>query len=57
MVRFIGKNLFGMAKSRKKHRGIVIFGNDFDIKAGDNCPNGWLMSIILVSNFRCVVDA
>jgi len=39
MVRFIGKNLLGMAKSRKKHRGIVIFGNDFDIKAGDNCKN------------------
>lgn len=36
MVKFVGKNLFGMAKLRKGTCGIVIFGNDSDIKIGDN---------------------
>ncbi len=36
MVKFVGKNLFGMAQLRKRACGIVIFGNDSDIKIGDH---------------------
>lgn len=36
MVRFPEADVYGMAKPRKRYCGIVVFGNDFDIKAGDD---------------------
>ena len=39
MVKFPKADVYGMAKPRKKYGGIVVFGNDFDIKAGDNNSN------------------
>jgi F0F1-type ATP synthase alpha subunit len=39
MVKFPATNIFGMAKLRKEYRGIVIFGNDFNVKAGDDINN------------------
>ena len=39
MVKFAKTNIFGMAKLRKGYRGIVVFGNDFNIKAGDYTKN------------------
>lgn len=35
MVKFTGKDILGMAEFRIRYCGIVIFGNDFEIKAGD----------------------
>ena len=57
MVKFVGKNLSGMAQSWKRICGIVIFGNDSDIKIGDHWTYLWLMSVTLVSIIRCVVNA
>lgn len=39
MVKFPKANVYGMAELRKNNCGIVVFGNDFDIKAGDNSEN------------------
>ena len=36
MVKFPRKNIYGMAKSGEKVCGIVIFGNDSDVKVGDS---------------------
>jgi len=47
MVKFAKKDLYGMALNLEKDTvGIVVFGNDFDIKAGDEIlSTGDLMSI------------
>jgi F0F1-type ATP synthase alpha subunit len=47
MVKFVGKELYGMALNLEKNSvGIVIFGNDFNIKAGDSIiTTGDLMAI------------
>jgi len=47
MVKFVGKSLFGMALNlEKEHVGIVIFGNDSDIKIGDSIERTYdLMSV------------
>lgn len=36
MVKFPKAKVYGMAELGKKYRGIVVFGNDFAIKAGDD---------------------
>lgn len=46
MVRFVGKEIYGMAQFGKRKCGIVVFGNDFEIKAGDCRKNSWLMSVM-----------
>ena len=46
MVRFVNTEIYGMAQPRKRKCGIVVFGNDFEIKAGDCWKNIWLMSIM-----------